>query len=428
MAAIHEHHLPNGMTLLCFPQDHLHSIHMGLYLKGGTLYENRQNQGIGHLLEHLCFRSLGGLEHDALQLALNRMGAELNGVTYAEAIVFDLHALPRFFDEMSSLFLRFFADVPWTQSQIDAEKQVVLRQIEEDDCDFEEQIDRRYRRTAAGSFPRMGTAESITEMSAATIRRWQRMVFQPQNACLCITGRLSEAMERSAVEAFSALANHTDEPPFAQAVPRGFCMRDASSDWVTDETGGHAKVHIAFDLDDERVYPLLSEVLDAFTGGSDDSLLFQTLREQEALVAEIDSTLEEMGLFRRLVIRYDVRQELLTDSLRKVFTLLRRLRMYIRPVRLELARPTFTDNNEMMLDSPSGMADLMGWSWLTDDLSRADLDAQAAMYDDLTTEDLLDAAQSVFRPENLCISIQRDPALTPKNLKPLLAELRAMLT
>ena len=427
MAAIHEHHLSNGMTLLCFPQEHLHSLHMALYLKGGTLYENRQNQGIGHLLEHLCFRSLGGLHHDALQTALSRIGAELNGTTYAEAIVFDLTALPRFFDQVKSLFLRFFADVPWTQEQIDAEKQVVLRQIEEDDCDFEEQIDRRYRRTAAGAFPRMGTAESIGEMSAATIRRWQRAVFQPQNACLCLTGCFDEAMEDALIKAFSELENHTDEPPFIQAVPRDFCMRNASSDQVIDETGGHAKVHIAFDLDDEHVFPLVSEVLDAITGGSDDSLLFQTLREQEALMAEIDSTLEEMGLFRRLVIRYDVRQEYLVESLRKVFALLRRLRMYIRPVRLELARLPFTDNNEMLLDSPAGMSELMGWSWLADDLSRADLDAQAAMYDDLTTEDLLDAAQSVFRPENLCVTIQRDPALTPKNLNPLLAELRGML-
>ncbi|MCH5286052.1 MAG: insulinase family protein [Christensenellaceae bacterium] len=428
MAAVHEHHLPNGMTLLCFPQEHLHSVHLGLYLKGGTLYENRQNQGIGHLLEHLCFRGLGELSHDALQSTLSRMGGELSGATYTEAIVFDLSVLPRFFEQATELFLRFFADVPWTQEQIDAEKQVVLRQIEEADCDFEEQIDRRYRRTAAGAFPRMGTVESIMEMTPATIRRWQRAVFQPQNACLCLTGNITDEMEAAAVRAFTPLENHTDEPPFVQAVPKGFCMRDTASDLVLEETGSHAKVHIAFDLDDERVFPLLSEVLDAITGGSDDSLLFQMIREQEALVAEIDSSLEEMGLFRRLVIRYDVRQEHLVESLRKVFALLKRLRMYIRPVRLELARLAFTDNNDMMLDSPAGMSDLMGWAWLADDLSRADLDAQAAMYDDLTTEDLLDAAQSVFRPENLCVTIQRDPALTPKNLKPLLHELRDMLT
>ena len=110
-----------------------------------------------------------------------------------------------------------------------------------------------------------------------------------------------------------------------------------------------------------------------------------------------------------------------------MFALLTRLKMYIRPVRLNQTRMQFTDNLQFYLDDVSGLCDLMGWSWMADDLSRCDLDAQAQMYDDLTCEDLLDAAQSVFRPENLTISIQRDPAVTPRNLKSLLTELRAML-
>lgn len=132
-------------------------------------------------------------------------------------------------------------------------------------------------------------------------------------------------------------------------------------------------------------------------------------------------------MFRRLVIRYDVRQECLVDSLRQVFGLLVRLKMYIRPARLNQTRVQFTDNLQFYLDDVSGLADLMGWSWMADDLSRCDLDAQAQMYDDLTCEDLLDAAQSVFRPENLTMSIQHDPAVAPKNLKPLMRELRDML-
>ena len=41
MPAVHEHYLSNGMTVLCYPQNHLHAMEFGLYLKGGTLYENR---------------------------------------------------------------------------------------------------------------------------------------------------------------------------------------------------------------------------------------------------------------------------------------------------------------------------------------------------------------------------------------------------
>ena len=428
MASIHEHTLSNGMQLLCCPLPHLHSIEFGVYLRGGTLYENRQNQGICHLLEHLCFRCLGGMPGGDLTRALDRMGATLDGSTYPEGVVFRLRVLPRFFDDALTLLARLFSDIPWTEEAIREEKRVVLRQIEQEDADFDEEVARRYRRTAAGAFPLMGTKESVSALSPAVIRRWQRLLFQPQNACLCISGNFSAAMESTAAETFGELLNHSPEPPFSQPTPLGFCMRDSRSDYVAEEEGGQAKVRIAFDIDEDRVYPLVGEVLSAITGENNSSLLFQTLREEKALVAEIDSTIEEMGLFRRLIISYDVEQELLEESLTQVFQLLRRLTQYVRPVRLDQCRMLFTDNYLFDQDDAAAMNELMGWSCLAEDLARADLDAKAQMYEDLTCEDLLDAAQCVFRPENLCISIQRDPTRTPKNLKPLLQRLRAMLS
>ncbi len=427
MSAIHEYSLPNGMTILCWRQPHLHGVEMGLYLKGGPLYETEETQGVCHLLEHLCFRGLGGLSHDMLQRTLNQFGAELEGMTYAEAIVFKLAALPRFVDGMLELFTRFFSDIPWTPEQIEKEKQVVLRQIEQAEEDFDEAVDRAWRETPGGVFPRMGTAESIEALDEFTIRNWQRLIFQPQNACLVITGNFSEGMERAAVEVFSELGNYTSEPPFEQSLPMGFCMRDAESDLVMDEEGGQASVHIAFDIDEENVFPLAAEVLDAITAGNCDSLLFQALREDEALVAEIESFIQEMGSFHRLVIRYDVRQEHLEESLRKVFMYLHRLTMYVRPIRLNQVRTQFTASNAMAIDSISELNDLAGWAWIAGDVSRADLDAQTSTFADLTAEELLDAAQTVFKAENLCISIKRDPNVVPGDLSGLLGELRDML-
>lgn len=159
-------------------------------------------------------------------------------------------------------------------------------------------------------------------------------------------------MESTAAETFGELLNHSPEPPFSQPTPLGFCMRDSRSDYVAEEEGGQAKVRIAFDIDEDRVYPLVGEVLSAITGENDSSLLFQTLREEKALVAEIDSTIEEMGLFRRLIISYDVEQELLEESLTQVFQLLRRLTQYVRPVRLDQCRMLFTDNYLFYQDEP----------------------------------------------------------------------------
>ncbi len=429
MSAIREHRLQNGMTILCWHQPYLHGLEMGLYFKGGSIYETEESQGVSHLLEHLCFRNLGGLSHDQLQHTLNRFGADLDGMTTAEAIVFRLTSLPRFFDGMLDLFCRFFNQSPWTPEDIEKEKQVVLRQIEQAEEDFDEMVDRAWRETPAGVFPRMGTAGSIADMDPDTILNWQRLVFQPQNACLVISGNFSTGMERTAIEALSVLPNYTSEPPFEQHVPLGFCMRDAQSDMVLDSGSpdAQAQVHIAFDIDEDNVFPLAARIVDAITAGYDDSFLFQALREDEALVAEIESFIQEMGAFHRLVIRYDVRQEKLAESLRKVFMYLHRLSMYVRPIRLNQVRSRFTVGSALAQDDISEMNELAGWAWVAGDPSRADLDAQASQLNDLSAEELLDAAQTIFRPENLCISVERDPSAVEEDMSALFAELRSML-
>lgn len=428
MASVHEHHLTNGMTLLCCHQTHLHALTFGLYLKGGSLYEDQRTQGMSHLLEHLCFRGLGGLSHDELNLVQSRMGTELCGATYPEAVVFDMTALPRFFNDMLRLFMRFFADTPWTQELIDQEKQVVLRQLEQQETDFEDDVQRHYRATASGEFAVMGTTESVSAMSSELIHAWKQMIFQPQNACLVITGNFTKGMEDVAVAALSELANHTVKAPFAQPLPLDFCMRDSHSDYVAEEEGGQAKVHLGFDIDGDLVIPVVDNVLDAITAGNVDSLLFQTMREEKAMVAEIESFIEELGQYRRLVIQYDVRQELLAESLREVFRLLQRLRIYIRPVRLMQCRLQFTDNLVMEQDGVSSMNQLAGWAWVADDLGQCDLESHAKLYDDLTVDELLNAAQCVYRPENLTISIQHDPEASKiEDMQVLLDELRGML-
>ena len=112
MATIHERKLSNGLQMLCCPLPHLHSVEFGVYLRGGTLYENRQNQGVCHLLEHLCFRNLGGMRGEALTHALERMGTSLDGSTYPEAVVFRLRVLPRFLTTRWRCSFAFFPIFP----------------------------------------------------------------------------------------------------------------------------------------------------------------------------------------------------------------------------------------------------------------------------------------------------------------------------
>ena len=73
------------------------------------------------------------------------------------------------------------------------------------------------------------------------------------------------------------------------------------------------------------------------------------------------------------------------------------------------------------------MNELAGWALVAGDASRADLDATAAQLNDLTPEELLDAAQTIFKPENLVISVERDPEAVQEDLGEVFQELRELL-
>lgn len=264
-------------------------------------------------------------------------------------------------------------------------------------------------------------------MSRETIETWRKLIFRPSNACLCITGPLTKGMEAAAIAIFSNLTEDPTLPAFEQTVPVDFCNRDAGADRIMTEEGSHASVHLAFDIDPEQVFPIIDDVVNSITAGGTDSLLFQKLREEEALVADIHSYIEQTGIYRRLVIRWDVRQSVLSRSLREVFSLLRRLCIYVRPVRMELSRMQFTDNLILVRDDPAEMTELMGWAWIEDDMGRCDLTAQARMYNDLTVDDLQNTAQSIFRNANLVASVCYDPEGCPDDPAAILREVRAML-
>ena len=48
----------NGIRIYSYPNPHLHSFCIALYVKAGCLYEPEEDNGITHLLEHLVFRNI----------------------------------------------------------------------------------------------------------------------------------------------------------------------------------------------------------------------------------------------------------------------------------------------------------------------------------------------------------------------------------
>jgi predicted Zn-dependent peptidase len=132
--------LPNGLTVVVTPQPELHRAHVALYVRVGSRFETKKDNGLSHFLEHMLYRGTPSLPHaHDVNLAFESLGGYLYAATHVDFGVFSV-TLP---SETLAETTKLFADVLMTPTfaDIDVEKEIVCEEILEDLDDEGRMID-----------------------------------------------------------------------------------------------------------------------------------------------------------------------------------------------------------------------------------------------------------------------------------------------
>lgn len=92
--------LNNGLKVICYPIEHAMSVEIGLYIRAGAKYENKDNNGITHLLEHMHFRQLGDMNQKDIYGTTELMGTSLRGTTHKEMLCFNVKVRPKYLEKV----------------------------------------------------------------------------------------------------------------------------------------------------------------------------------------------------------------------------------------------------------------------------------------------------------------------------------------
>jgi predicted Zn-dependent peptidase len=80
----HKDVLDNGVTIVSEEVPSVHSVAVGFWVKTGSRFEEPEDAGLSHLIEHLLFK--GTAKRDAKQIAeaIEEVGGQLNAFTSKE--------------------------------------------------------------------------------------------------------------------------------------------------------------------------------------------------------------------------------------------------------------------------------------------------------------------------------------------------------
>ncbi|APF19235.1 peptidase M16 domain protein [Caldithrix abyssi DSM 13497] len=291
--------LNNGLTVISERLPTVRSISLGVWIRAGSRYENEQNNGIAHFIEHLVFK--GTKKRRGLQIAraLEELGGSLNAYTSKEVTHFYTLALDEHLPVCVDVLGDLVCNPLLKEADIEKEKQVVIEEIHAVKDTPEEYLydvfqEKLFPNHPLG-FPILGKPETVRRFDLRTVREFMEQFYLPENIIISAAGNLKHDRLLKLVEKHFHFERHGQRP--APVRPR------AAEKVNLEINEPFNQAHIVVGLE---ALPYASEdrfalhALNAYLGGGMSSRVFQTIREKHGLAYMVYSALDffmDTGIF-----------------------------------------------------------------------------------------------------------------------------------
>lgn len=398
----------NQIDLYYYPNLHTHSFCLSLYIKAGALYEEEENNGITHFLEHILFRNINHLMDGNMYREIDKMGLYFNGATYKEFMQLYIIGAPKHFQQALDILVKAFEKITLPVEVLETEKQRVKAEIREADefktldyfagtCVWENSP---LARTIAG------TRGTVNKFTRKKMEDYRSSVFTADNLFFYVTGNVSETDIEKAVEKTGVLPVGTEclSRKNHAAVPEHFRQRKEN---VFIKNSKDTIVQFSFDFDRTRyTYGELTVLYDILFSG-ENSLIHQELSEKRGLIYSYTSVMEKYNNIGRIFFAYEIKPKDLYLSVQLVREALLNIGSDLEE-RLSTVLPEYTDNAYMVYDDNEDFNWMRAYENHIMDEKSLSIDETTEGFLKINKENIERMAGEIFQKENLVVTLKGD--------------------
>lgn len=200
----HVEKLPNGLRLAWLHVPHARNVHFTALVRGGCLYETKENNGVSHLLEHLHMSTSKKYPtREAMTEAIGRMGSA-NASTSQDYLHFEIGALPRFVQSAAELLAEILSPREFDSGDIELERALVLDEIRLDGSQSGSDPFVEFLYQKEGPLKTVcGTVQSVRALDETGIQQFDRAAFRPEHMVVGVAGELNKEIVSVIVEALT---------------------------------------------------------------------------------------------------------------------------------------------------------------------------------------------------------------------------------
>ena len=404
-----KHVTPNGTTVFFNKNDQLHSFCLCLYVKAGSMYEDKKRNGISHFFEHIVFRNIHFHRQESLYQTLDRLGLSFNATTYNELIRFSICGAPGHFEEAAKILTEIFEPISLPEEEINLERKRILAEIREEK---EEECVAYHGRKATWKGTSLsrsitGDKKTLLKMDGACLRSFQQENLWKGSFFFYVTGKIPEhgiEILMQYIERYHLSSTFPDSWENIAPIPERFFHRKAK---VHLKKGEDTEVFFGFDIDVRRYSLAEMDLLYDILFRGDYCRMYQELSERKGYVYSYDPGSEQYANVGQIKFIYQVQPKFLKESIACVIDIFRDLREDVQDA-LDYVKANYIDNAYTLLDEADDFNWIMAYENIILHNSSESMEDRIKAYEAVTPERMTRICQEIFQQKNLVLVVQGD--------------------
>jgi len=292
-----------GIDVIFAPMEDINSTTIELMCKAGSIYENKNNNGISHFLEHLFFK--GGKKYPtpkAVAEAVDKFGGEFNAYTGDEYAGYYVKCAPEFVNQAIDILADMMNHAKFSVPELEREKGVVIQELKMYEDNPIAMTIQKWQEYFFGDNsygrPIIGNEANIAGFTQQMLFDHKADLYTKDNLIITVAGKIQdkEAIIKQLEQEFSQIpeSKRIQKPQFIQTLPTehtGFYKQKNEQTHLIISAPGFAG-------SDDQKYA--ANILATIVGGNMSSRLFQNIREKQWLCYYIKAshmTQEDTGTF-----------------------------------------------------------------------------------------------------------------------------------
>lgn len=322
---VKRHTLANGLEVITINKDtQIAAINVGV--KVGALYENMQEKGISHFIEHTLFKGTTTRSDEELNEQLEALGGEYNAYTDYDATVYTISCLMEEFKNAVELLGDMIINSAFDKEEIEKERGVIISEIRMSKDDIEDFSFKNVNRVAFTDSPLKydvtGLEENVSRFTREEILTYYNKHYTPENSIITMVSSLSHE------EAIKLLEGHFSNWKGKKCEFKGIIKEKNKEIIETSYKKDIEQSTIVYlytfnDLEKSDELPL--RILNHRLGESSNSLLFREIRENRGLAYDIYTHLEITNNIKTLYIYTAVGEENIDETREAIDEVLKNL-------------------------------------------------------------------------------------------------------